>query len=138
MLTNENDLSNTTAYSATQTALLVLLILQIAMLFAMFTRTAPHPPLDIPLFGMGPFLSASIALAAAALMLGAQRTGAGRFMCALVVLFALLTFGPQKWLDPAFPKIWPAVVLAQMAIVTLAYTCVYAQRSKATPKQSKN
>lgn len=117
------------AFSVTQTALVVLLVLQTTMLFALFTRTQPHPPLDTPLFGMGPFLGANIALAAAASMLGAQRTSAGRLGCILVILFALLTFGPQKWLDPAFPSIWPAVLIAQVAIVTVALTCFRAWRT---------
>jgi len=110
-------------YSASQAALVVLLILQTTMLLAMFSRTEPHPPVSIPLFGMAPFLGASIALAISACMLGAHHTKTGRMLCLLVLLFALVTFGPQKWLDPTFDKIWPAVVLAQLAMIVVGVSC---------------
>ncbi|MCP4319771.1 MAG: hypothetical protein GY789_28270 [Hyphomicrobiales bacterium] len=101
-------------------ALGVLVILQTTMLGALFTQTVPHPPLTIPLFALGPFLGASISIAAAAWILGACSTGAGRAMTVVAALLALISFGPQKWIDPAIGQIWPAVLLAELAIVVIA------------------
>lgn len=117
--------------SASQTcraSLGVLLVLQIVMLAALFARTPPHPPLAIPLFGLGPFLGASIAVAVAALQLGDAATRAGRVASLAAAALALLSFGPQKWFDPAFGGIWPAVVLAELAIIALVLACFGAIR----------
>lgn len=100
-------------------ALAVLIILQALMLAALYTRTEPHPPLAIPLFALAPFISASIALAVAALVLGPSETRLGRVATVCAVITALLSFGPQKWLDSSIAQIWPAVVLAQIACVFL-------------------
>ena len=37
-------------------------------------------------------------------------------------LLAAVSYGPQKWFDPAFGGIWPAVIVAQAAIVVLVVT----------------
>lgn len=111
----------------------VLLVLQIVMLAALFTETPLHPPLAIPLFGLGPFLGASIAVAVAAFQLGDATTRAGRVASLLAGALALLSFGPQKWFDPAFGGIWPAVVLAQLAIIALVLACFGAIRDGGIP-----
>ncbi|AZN96537.1 hypothetical protein EJ066_04120 [Mesorhizobium sp. M9A.F.Ca.ET.002.03.1.2] len=101
-------------------ALIILIVLQLLMLCSLFTRTEPHPPLSIPLFGLAPFLSAAIAVACAALFL---RSGAvkreGMFLSILAAILALISFGPQKWIDPAIDKIWPAVALGQIAALAV-------------------
>ena len=56
-------------YSAAAVA--ALLALTGAMLLAMFTRTEPHPPLEVEPFALGPFLAASLAIGAAAYGSGA-------------------------------------------------------------------
>lgn len=109
--------------SFADTALAVLLVLQVSMMFAMFSRTEPHPPLFVAPFGMGPFLASSIALCVAALMLGAQRSSAGRIVSWVAIAIALVAFGPHKWFDPAVAKIWPALLLGQAAIVGLGWSC---------------
>lgn len=106
----------------------VLVVLQIVMLAALFTQTPPHPPLAIPLFGLGPFLGASLAVAIAAVLLGDAMTRAGQAASLLAAALALLCFGPQKWFDPTFGEIWPAVILAQVAIVMLVVVCLGAIR----------
>ena len=102
-------------------ALAVLIVLQTTMLGALFSSTPPHPPLVVAPFALGPFLGAAIALPVAALVLGAARTREGRAASGVAALFALVSFGPQKWFDPAFAQIWPAVVLAQISIVALGW-----------------
>jgi hypothetical protein len=72
---------------------------------------------------MGPYLGATIALCVAAFMLGAEKTTLGRIVSYVEVVFAIIAFGPQKWWDPAFPKIWPALLLAQVAIVGVIWSC---------------
>jgi len=41
------------------------------------------------------------------------------------VALALVSFGPQKYLDAQFPLIWPAVVTAQLAIVIIMAGCFF-------------
>jgi len=100
-------------------ALAILIVLQALMLAALYTRTPPHPPLSIPLFGLGPFLSASVALAVAAMILGGRKSPAGRAATIAATAGALVSFGPHKWFDVTFGAIWPAVVLAEIACTIL-------------------
>ncbi|MXW84642.1 MAG: hypothetical protein F4103_15675 [Boseongicola sp. SB0673_bin_14] len=109
----------------TATAVATLLVLTGAMLLAMFTRTEPHPPLEVEPFALGPFLAASLATGAAAHGLAIR---GARFAMAVALLFALtalVSHGPQKYVDPAFPKIWPAVIVAQVAIAVILGRAVY-------------
>ncbi|MGI9485892.1 MAG: hypothetical protein ACR2RF_08430 [Geminicoccaceae bacterium] len=100
-------------------AIIVLLVLTGVMLLALFSRTEPHPPLEVTPFALGPFLGASLAIGSAAFHL--IRDGM-RFGTAVAVLFAvtaMVSFGPQKYFDPAFSRIWPAVITAQAAIAVI-------------------
>ncbi len=102
------------------------------MLLALMTRTQPHPPLEVAPFAIGPFLGASLAIGAAALHL--VRHGA-RFGGALAILFAatvMVSFGPQKYFDPAFSRIWPAVITAQIAVVVIVAWNILALRGGRT------
>ena len=109
-------------------ALTALCLLQAIMLFALFTGTPPHPPVAVTPFAMGPFLGASLAVAVAALILGPVEIVWGRALALLAGAAALISFGPQKYVDPAFPQIWPAVLTAQAAIVTLVLRVIAAFR----------
>ena len=103
----------------TSTAIVALLVLTSAMLLALFTRTEPHLPLEVEPVALGPFLAASLATGAAAYGLVVRGM---RFAMAIALLFALtalVSYGPQKYFDPAFPKIWPAVIVAQLAIAVI-------------------
>lgn len=104
--------------------LTVLIVLQAVMLGALFTGTPPHPPQAVALFALGPFLAASLALAAAAIPLGGTRTRAGAVCTLVAVLLALVSYGPQKWADGAIGLIWPAVLLAQLAAGLLLFLSV--------------
>lgn len=104
--------------------LVILAILQVLMLAALYSRTQPHPPLAIPFFALAPFLSASVALAVAALM------APGRWLALAACITALISFGPHKWFDAAFVQIWPAVILAQFAIVMVGISLFWAVREK--------
>ncbi|WP_157017173.1 hypothetical protein [Mesorhizobium xinjiangense] len=106
-------------HARAQAALLALIILQVVMLAALYTQTPPHPPRAISLFALGPFLGASTAIAAAAMMLGATATRQGMIASILAAAFALISFGPQKWIDPAIGEIWPAVFVAEVAAAVL-------------------
>lgn len=105
--------------SVARAALSALVILQLTMLAALFTRTPPHPPLTVAPFALGPFLGASIAVAVAAIMLGATSTRLGTAGSVLAAVFALVSFGPQKWIDPAIGQIWPAVLAGEVAAAVL-------------------
>ena len=38
---------------------------------------------------------------------------------AKATLSALVSYGPRTHVDPAFPKIWPAVIVAQVAVAVI-------------------
>ena len=101
---------------------LVLIVLTMVMLAALFTRTPPHPPLEVAPFGIAPFLGASLALGVAALW--QARSGAGEWLSIAFAVTALVSYGPQKYFDPAFSRIWPAVLLAQAAVALIAYLAI--------------
>jgi hypothetical protein len=96
-----------------QAALACLIVLQTVMLASLYAGVAPHPPMATPLFGIGPFLGAALSAAVAALILGPS--GAGRALAGLAAVAALVSFGPQKYLDPQIGLIWPAVLAGQVA-----------------------
>lgn len=100
-------------------ALTTLILLQTVMLGALFAGVRPHPPEAIPLFGIAPFIGASASIALAAILLGPLTDGAGRVLSVLAAAAALVSFGPQKYLDAQFAQIWPAVVLGQVAAAVL-------------------
>ena len=115
-------------YHATA-AILVLLTLTGVMLLALFSRTVPHPPLEVPPFALGPFLCASLAIGAAAFHLLRQGVRYGGTLAVLFALTVLLSFGPQKYFDPAFSRIWPAVITAQIAVIVIVAWSIVALRS---------
>ena len=100
-------------------AIVTLLVLTSVMLLALLTRTAPHPPLDVAPFALGPFLGTSLAIGAAAFHLIRERARHGRILAVLFAVTALVSFGPQKYFDPAFSRIWPAVIVAQIAVAVI-------------------
>lgn len=100
-------------------ALCSLITLQAVMLAALFSGVAPHPPAATPLFGIAPFLAAALAAASSALVLGPHRGRAGPILSAVSALTALVSFGPQKFFDPQFALIWPAVLAGQFAAAVL-------------------
>ena len=108
-------------------ALSVLIILQLVMLGALYARVPPHPPATIPLFAIAPFLAVALATAAAALIVGPVAGRMGRALSLLAALMALLSFGPQKYLDPQFPLIWPAVLAAQVAVIAVFVGVLFRQ-----------
>ncbi|MEM7753753.1 MAG: hypothetical protein AAF230_10085 [Pseudomonadota bacterium] len=116
--------------SLTSPALVVLFILHSVMLGALYTQTAPHPPLTVAPFAMGPFLGATLALLAATLVAEGQ---VRRGLALGSVLLSLVSFGPQKYVDAALSEIWPAVVTAQIAIIVLAVGAVRGEAEAATP-----
>lgn len=100
-------------------AITALVILQLVMLGALYAGVPPHPPAVIPLFAIAPFLAVALATAAAALITGPLESKVGRALSLLAALMAMLSFGPQKYLDPQFPLIWPAVLSAQVAAIVI-------------------
>lgn len=103
------------ANQASAAALSALVILQLVMLGALYAGVPPHPPAATPLFAIAPFLGASLSATIAALLLGPMTSRAGRGLSLVSVLMALVSFGPQKYADPQFALIWPAVIAGQLA-----------------------
>ncbi|MCG7493977.1 hypothetical protein [Thalassobius sp. Cn5-15] len=103
----------------TKTAALgTLLILQGVMFAALLFKLPPHPPEVIPIAGMAPTLGASLCAAFAALVMRGEGI-AGKLLIIIACLLAAISYGPQKYFDPAFSLVWPAVITAQLAIVAL-------------------
>ena len=96
-------------------ALASLILLQLVMLGSLLAGVAPHPPATTPLFGMGPFLAASMSAAVAALIVGPEDSRVGRVLAGLAALAALVSFGPQKYWDAQVGLIWPALLSGQVA-----------------------
>ena len=111
-------------------ALAALIMLQAVMLGALFTATVPHPPETIALFGIGPFVGASLAFAVAALVLGPAGSAVGRLCSLAAGLGALMSYGPQKILDAQFPLIWPTVVTGWAAILVLFWALYAGWRAR--------
>lgn len=103
----------------TQAALVALIVLQLIMLSALYAGIRPHPPVAIALFGIAPFLGASMSVAIAALIVQPLTTATGRSLSVLAALMALVSFGPQKYFDAQFALIWPAVILGQLSAVVV-------------------
>lgn len=108
-------------------ALSVLIILQLVMLGALYAQVPPHPPATIPLFAIAPFLAVALATATAALIVGPVAGRTGRALSLLAALMAMLSFGPQKYVDPQFPMIWPAVLAAQFAVIAVFVGVLFRQ-----------
>lgn len=107
-------------------ALATLIVLQVVMLSALYAGIRPHPPEAIPLFGIAPFIGASVAVALSAIIVRPLDNTAGRSLSVIAALAALVSFGPQKYLDAQFALIWPAVILGQLAALTLVAEVVRA------------
>lgn len=113
-------------------ALTTLIIVQLIMLGSLFAGLAPHPPRTIPFFAMAPFLSVSMAIAASAMIIGPLTGKLGKSLSVLAALCALLSYGPQKWIDPAIGEIWPAVLAGEIAAFGLLALVVLAGRKMQT------
>ncbi|MEO0773420.1 MAG: hypothetical protein AAFZ04_09595 [Pseudomonadota bacterium] len=111
-------------------ALATLIILQAVMLLALFAGIRPHPPEVTPLFGIAPFIGASIAAAMAAIILR-PHSRMGLFFALIAAVFAAVSFGPQKYFDAQFALIWPAVVAGQIAILSVVISTVRTGRRTA-------
>lgn len=114
-------------------ALTALITLQVIMLSALYAGVRPHPPEVTPLFGIAPFLGASVAIALWAMILQPLASVPGRGLSLLAAAAALVSFGPQKYLDAQIGLIWPAVVLGQVAAVTLLIQVLAARRQGSDP-----
>ena len=109
-------------------ALAALFILQATMLSALFAGVPPHPPASTPLFGMAPFVAASLSVALAAILAGPVSSSVGRILAGLAAAFALVSFGPQKYVDAQIALIWPAVLVGQLAVATIAVQLARSKR----------
>lgn len=89
--------------------LLGLATLHVGTLIAAFTRTPPHPPLNVV-----PFIVTLVATGIASMIWlrhgSPAATRAGLVLGALTALASILVFGPQKFFTEGMPAIAPAVV----------------------------
>jgi len=121
---------------AVTAALMALIILQAIMLMSLYAGVPPHPPVSTPLFGIGPFIGAAVAMAAASIVVGPLSSPLGRTLAALAVAFALASFGPQKYFNAQFGLIWPAVLTAQGASAIIVFHLVRSAAHQKPPNES--
>ncbi len=121
----QSKLHQTSTRQALSAAIITLITLTVIMVLALFTQTAPHPPLEVPPFALGPFLGASLAIGTAAFYLTHEDSRHTKMLAIIFALTALVSFGPQKYFDPAFSRIWPSVVTAQLAIGIIFVSCYF-------------
>lgn len=107
---------------ALDAACLMLALIQAVMLASLWFGVAPHPPRAIPLFAMAPFLAVSIGTALCARVLIEHLSG--RILAGVAAALALLSFGPQKYIDPAFAEIWIAVIAAQLCVIVIVLALI--------------
>lgn len=100
-------------------ALTTLILLQGIMLSALYAGIGPHPPVTTPLFGIAPFIGAAMSIALAAIIVQPLGSREGRILSVIAALMALISFGPQKYFDPQFGLIYPAVLLGQCAALVI-------------------
>jgi len=103
------------------------------MLFSLFTKTVPHPPLTVPPFALAPFLGTSISLGVLAATLIHHRLKTGYMAAILFALASLVSFGPQKLLANELALIWPAVVFGLSTSLALIYLSAASLRREAGP-----
>lgn len=109
-------------------ALATLILLQVIMLSTLYAGIRPHPPIATPLFGIAPFLGASVSVALSAMIVQPLKTTFGRRLSVMAAVMALVSFGPQKYFDPQFPLIWPAVIFGQIAAILIFARVLNASR----------
>lgn len=109
-------------------ALTTLILLQLIMLSALYAGIPPHPPVATRLFGIAPFLGASVSIALSAIIVQPLTSAAGRGLSVMAALMALVSFGPQKYFDAQFALIWPAVILGQLAAIVIFTRILNASR----------
>ena len=114
----------------THAALATLILLQVIMLSALYAGIRPHPPVATPLFGIAPFLGASVSIALSAIIVQPLFSTAGQTLSVLAALMALVSFGPQKYFDAQFGSIWPAVILGQLAALVIFVLVLRAIRQR--------
>ncbi|WP_187431202.1 hypothetical protein ROLI_013490 [Roseobacter fucihabitans] len=101
-----------------------LILLQLIMLSAHYAGIEPHPPVATPLFGIAPFLGASMSIALSTTSMQPLATVTGRTLAMLAATLALVSFGPQKHFDAQFGLIWPAVILGQLAAAVIFFQVI--------------
>jgi len=124
---------NTPIERRAHAAIATLIILQVVMLLSLYSRTFPHPPETVAPFAIAPFLAVSLSFATGALLLGPLDDRLGQLLSVLAALCALVSYGPQKYLDAQFGVIWPAVIIGQVAVAGVI-AAVWVTRSRASQK----
>ena len=110
-------------------SLATIIILQVVMLLSLYAQVQPHPPATIPISGIAPFLGFALSMAVSSIILGPTENRAGMTTAILAALASLVSFGPQKYFDPQFPLVWPAVISAQIACMVLVIS-IFRERSQ--------
>ena len=113
-----------------QIALATLIILQLVMLLSLMAGVPPHPPASIKLFAIAPFIAVAISAAVGAYIAEPVASRTGQILSLLAALCALISFGPQKYVDVQFHLIWPAVIAGQIASAFLIVMAIRALTRK--------
>jgi len=93
----------------------------------------PHPPVEMPIFGIGPNLGISASNAPAAMTVSPLAGTIGSVVSVFAVFVVLLSFGLQEYVDALFGLIKPAVILGQLAALVIFFELVLAPHQAVTP-----
>ena len=107
-------------------SLIGLLALNCALLGALFAQVPPNPPGQF-----GPYISATLALAALSLPLIIWRNRLGYVCSILVGCMCLLSFGPQKFfVEPTAKLLSPVIFLGSILSVVIIISSIMAWRER--------
>ncbi len=109
---------------AAVSSLIGLITLNGAMLGALFAQVAPNPP-----GRFGPYISATLALAAVSLPLVYWRNKIGYIGSIAAAMMCLLSVGPQKFLiEPSAALLSPVIILGSILCMLLMISSIMAWR----------
>ncbi len=115
-----------TLIHASMSSLIGLIILNWAMIHALFAQGPPNPPGQF-----GPYIGSTIALAAVSLYLVYHHYKFGYISSIIVGLMCLLSAGPQKFFfEPNATLLTPVIILGTTFSVTLIICSILSLKRK--------
>lgn len=115
-----------TLIQASMSSLIGLIILNWAMIHALFAQVPPNPPGQF-----GPYIGSTLALAAVSLYLAYHHYKIGYISSIIVGLMCLLSAGPQKFIfEPNATLLIPVIILGTTFSVTLIICSILSLKRK--------
>lgn len=114
-----------------------LVVLNGVLLASFLFQVQPHPEVNLgPLGGAGPFVGTTIAVSVVTVALVTWSNPSGYGLALLVVVQNIVTFGPQKLLEPSATLTYPAVVTGSVLNGVLLVATLFMIRRSLSPANS--